>query len=39
MTQERQLESYLHAMKHITGNDFEKNNVEQIEIEAHQEEA
>ena len=39
MTQERQLESYLHAMRHITNNDFEKHNVEQIEVEAHQEEA
>jgi hypothetical protein len=39
MTQERQLESYLHAMRHITNNDFERHNVEQIEVEAHQEEA
>lgn len=35
MTQERQLESYLHAMRHITDNDFEKTDVQEIESEAH----
>jgi hypothetical protein len=35
MTQERQLESYLHAMRHITNNDFEKTDVQTIESEAH----
>lgn len=35
MTQERQLESYLHAMRHITNNDFEKTDVQEIESEAH----
>lgn len=29
------LEAYEHAMKHITNNDFEKENVQQIEAEAH----
>jgi hypothetical protein len=35
LTQERQLESYLHAMRHITNNDFEKTDVQEIESEAH----
>ena len=35
MTQERQLESYLHAMRHITNNDFEKTDIQEIESEAH----
>lgn len=26
---------FLHEMKHIQGNDFEKNNVQQIEMETH----
>lgn len=32
---EQQIESYMHALKHITGNDFEKLNVQEIEKEAH----
>jgi hypothetical protein len=35
MTQEREWESYLHAMRHITNNDFEKTDVQEIESEAH----
>lgn len=32
---ERQKESFLHAMKHILGKDFERTNVENIESMAH----
>lgn len=31
-----QLKAYAHAMRHITGNDFEKDNVQEIEKEAHE---
>ena len=27
--------AYVHAMKHIIGNDFEKNNVQEIESNVH----
>ncbi len=30
-----QRESFLHALKHILGNDFEKLDIEEIENEAH----
>lgn len=30
-----QLEAYKHAMEHINGNDFSKNNVQKIEYDAH----
>ena len=32
---EQQVMSYLHALKHITGNDFEKEDVQKIERIAH----
>ena len=32
---EKQMKSYLHAMKHITGDDFQKDNVQSIEYLAH----
>ncbi len=32
---EQQMKAYLHAMKHITGDDFQKNNVQSIEYLAH----
>lgn len=31
-----QLEAYNHAMKHITNNDFQKSDVQEIEMSAHQ---
>lgn len=33
---ERQMESFEHAMRHIESNDFEKQDVQQIEAAAHQ---
>ena len=30
-----QLKAYQHALRHIMNNDFEKNNVQSIEYEAH----
>lgn len=33
---ERHLTSYLHAMRHIKDNDFEKSDVNSIELKAHQ---
>lgn len=35
LSQEGRLRAYLHAMKHIFGNDFEKDNVQSIEATAH----
>ena len=35
LSREKQLAAYMHAMKHISGNDFEKFDVQQIEAEAH----
>lgn len=35
LSKEKQMEAYMHAMRHITGNDFEKFDVQQIESEAH----
>lgn len=32
---ESQMNGYIHAMKHILGEDFSKNNVQEIEKEAH----
>lgn len=32
---EQQMKAYLHAMKHITGDDFQKNDVQSIEYLAH----
>lgn len=32
---EQQMKSYLHAMKHIAGEDFQKENVQYIEYFAH----
>ena len=35
LTHERHIESYAHAMRHIKNGDFEKQDVNQIELEAH----
>ncbi len=35
LSHERQLEAYAHALRHIQENDFEKENADQIEVEAH----
>ena len=32
---EKQMKAYLHAMKHITGDDFQKYNIQSIEHHAH----
>lgn len=32
---EKQMKAYLHAMKHITGDDFQKDDVQEIECSAH----
>lgn len=32
---ESQMNGYIHAMRHIFGEDFDKNNVQEIEKEAH----
>ncbi len=32
---EKQMKAYLHAMKHITGDDFRKDDVQSIEYLAH----
>ncbi len=34
-TQERQYEAYLHAMEHLREKDFEKHDVDEIELDAH----
>lgn len=35
MNYEKQMKAYLHAMKHINGDDFQKDNVQSIECLAH----
>lgn len=35
LSKEAQQKAFNHAMKHILGNDFEKNNVQEIEKTAH----
>ena len=35
MTQEYQQKRFLHAIRHLNGKDFEKENVQEIEAEAH----
>lgn len=35
MNYEKQMKAYLHAMKHITGDDFQKDDVQSIEYLAH----
>ena len=35
LSYEKQMQSYLHAMRHITGEDFSKNCVQTIECNAH----
>lgn len=35
LTYERQQKAFRHAMNHIFGNDFEKNDVDKIEYDAH----
>lgn len=35
LNREQQIKSYYHAMKHIVGEDFEKENVQEIEVLAH----
>ena len=38
LNREQNLKTYLHELKHIKNGDFEKENVDQIESEAHREE-
>lgn len=35
ITKERQIKAYMHALKHIHNNDFEKYYAQQIESESH----
>lgn len=35
LTHEMQLKAYAHALKHIMGKDFERENVDEIEYYAH----
>ena len=35
LPREEQLRAYAHALRHIQGNDFEKDNVQEIEKDAH----
>lgn len=35
LSQESHIKSYVHALRHIKDNDFDKTNVQQIEAEAH----
>ena len=35
MNYEKQMKSYLHAMKHIVGDDFQKEDIQHIEYHAH----
>lgn len=35
LSYEKQMQSYLHAMRHITGEDFSKDCVQKIESNAH----
>lgn len=34
-SRERQIQSYYHAIRHITGNDWDKTDIQNIEGEAH----
>ena len=36
LTYEMRLKSYIHALAHIMGNDFEKENADEIETYTHQ---
>ena len=38
LTREQNLKTYLHELRHIRNGDFEKENADQIEAEAHREE-
>lgn len=38
LCQSKQIDAYRHALKHIKGNDFEKNDVQEIEAAAHKKE-
>lgn len=35
LSREEHLKSYIHAMKHIMGDDFSKENADKIEFDAH----
>lgn len=35
LSRDRQLRSYYHALQHIKENDFEEEDVQEIELEAH----
>lgn len=35
LSKEAQQKAFVHAMKHILGNDFEKINIDKIETDAH----
>ena len=35
LSQEQQYERFLHAYEHLTGNDFEKDNADEIEYDSH----
>lgn len=35
LSQESRIKSYIHALRHIEENDFEKANVQDIELNAH----
>lgn len=35
LSDEKKLQAYLHALGHIQNNDFEKSDVQEIEMEAH----
>lgn len=35
LSQESRIKSYMHALRHIEGNDFDKANVQDIELNAH----
>lgn len=39
MSHERLQKAYLHALGHITHNDFEKSDIQEIEYEAHRRDA
>ena len=38
LSREQQLEAYEHAMRHIADRDFDKENVQEIEMAAHRKE-
>lgn len=35
LSREQQKESFQHALKHLLGNDFKKDNADKIEFDAH----